>query len=485
MGDVTYRSTAGRGLLVATVLGSGVAFLDSTVVNVALPRMAASLHSGFATMQWVLDAYLLTLGSLVLIGGALGDVIGRRRVFLIGLVGFGATSALCGASPDGRVLIVSRAVQGIAAALLVPGSLSLITASYTAEDRDRAIGAWSGLAGLASALGPFLGGWLVGAASWRWVFFINLPLIAVAIAVTLRCVPESRDEEPGLSTLSRLDLPGAVLASGGLALLTFPLIENDAAMAVRGSLFAAAAIAGVLFVVAEHRRAHPMLPLELFGSRTFTIANAVTFVVYGALGGALFLVAVQLQTGLGYSPLEAGAATVPITVLLLLFSARVGALLPRVGARTFLTAGPILAGGGLVLLARAVPGSSYAGGVLPGVLVFAAGMCLVVAPITATALGAVEPARAGLASGVNNAVARVAGLVAVAVLPVVAGAPSGTHLSTHGYRLAMIVAGVMAAAGGVLALAGLPVRSHVTAGAREPDPALQPPPYSRAGKAGQ
>ena len=463
MGDVTYRSGTGRAVIVATVLGSGVAFLDGTVVNVALPHMARSLDAGFSTMQWVLDSYLLMLGAFVLVGGAVGDVLGRRRVFLVGLVGFGVASAVCGAAPTGALLVVARAVQGLAGAMLVPGSLALIAATFTAGDRDRAIGTWSGLAGLASAIGPFLGGWLVDSVSWRWVFYLNLPLIVIAVAVTLAGVPESRDADT--RGWRSLDLPGALLAALSLGLLVVPLIETQLAVALRVGAFVASALAAIAFVRVELTRRNPMVPLPLVRGRVFVIANAVTFVVYGALGGALFLVAVQLQTGLGYSALEAGAAMVPLTIALLLFSSRVGALVPRLGARPLLTAGPVLAGAGLVLLALATPGASYVTGVLPGILVFSAGMCLVVAPITSTALGALDPIHAGLASGINNAVARVASLLAVAVLPAIAGADAGARLPQHGYQVTMVVAGVLAAVGGVLAFGGLPR----TVGQRAPD----------------
>jgi EmrB/QacA subfamily drug resistance transporter len=452
VGTVTYDSKAGRGVLLATVLGSGVAFLDGTVVNVALPHMASSLDAGFTTMQWVLDAYLLTLGAFVLVGGALGDVLGRRRVFLYGLAGFAAASAACGAAPDGNVLVAARAVQGTAAALLVPGSLALIAASFAAEDRDRAIGTWSGLAGLASAIGPFLGGWLVDAVSWRWVFYLNLPLIAVAMTVTVLVVPESHDESEERRGWADLDVPGAALTALGLGLLVVPLIETQLPVAVRAALFGASALAAAAFLRVEATRAHPMVPLGLVRDRVFVVANAVTFVVYGALGGAMFLLAVQLQTGLGYSALEAGASLVPLTVMLLLFSSRVGALVPRVGSR------PLLTRAGLALLTMATPGSSYGTGVLPGVLLFAAGMCLVVAPITSTALGALDSRHAGLASGINNAVARVAALIAVAVLPAVAGVNAGAQLPQHGFQVAMLVAAGLAVAGGLLAGAALPHR---------------------------
>jgi EmrB/QacA subfamily drug resistance transporter len=464
---VRSASPAGRAVLLATILGSGVAFLDGTVVNVALPRIALSLGAGFSTMQWVLDAYLLSLGALVLVGGALGDVLGRKRVFLVGLIGFGLTSAVCGAAPNAPVLIAGRAVQGIAAALLVPGSLSLITSSIAREDRDRAIGRWSSLAALTGGVGPFLGGWLIDVASWRWVFLINLPLIAVAVAVTVRHVPESHDDVVRKAGWSRLDLPGAALIAAALALLVLPLIESRAASGVRLALFVGSAIAFIGFLLTERRTALPMLPLELFRGRAFTVAQVVTFVVYGALGGSLFLLAVELQTGMGFSPLEAGAATAPITVMLMLFSARIGALLPRIGARPLLSAGPLVAGAGLLLLTRAVPGASYLSGVLPGLLVFSTGMCLVVTPITATALSSVGPAHAGLASGVNNAVARIAGLIAVAVLPVIAGTGASTVLPVHGFRVAMVVTASLAAAGGLIALVGLPVHPRVVSRAAD------------------
>lgn len=458
-GGLRYGSPAGRWVLFATVLGSGVAFLDGTIVNVALPTIGRELSADFSALQWVLDGYLLTLGSLVLVGGALGDLFGRRRVFVLGLVGFGLASVACGLAPTAGVLIAARGVQGVAAALLVPGSLAILSSAYAPGDRGRAIGAWSGLGGIAGAAGPFLGGYLVDAVSWRWAFLINVPLIAVAVAVAVRHVPESHDPAyDGMPALERLDLPGAVTVAVGLGLFVYPLIE---ARRLGGAAMAALLVAGVgclaAFVLIEARRRHPMLPLSMFRSRAFTIANLVTFVVYGALGGALFLVAIQLQTALGYSALEAGAAMIPITILLLAFSARVGVLMSRTGARPLLTAGPLLAAAGLTLMLRIAPGASYYTGVLPGVLVFGLGMTLVVAPITSTALGAVDSTRSGVASGVNNAVARVAGLLAVALLPLAAGLsgdPSGSF--SDGVHRALLIAAALCAAGGLLALVGLP-----------------------------
>ncbi len=455
MGDIRYGTPAGRGVLLAAVLGSGVAFLDGSIVNVALPRIGRDLSADFAALQWVLDAYLLTLGALVLVGGALGDLFGRRRVFVTGLVGFGLTSVGCGVAPTAGVLIAARAGQGVAAALLVPGSLALISAAYVEEDRSRAIGAWSGLAGVATAIGPFVGGYLVDTASWRWAFLINVPLIAVAVAVAVRHVPESHDPSyDGMPALERLDLPGATAAVAGLGLIVFPMIDRPRT-GVAATLYVLGVLSLLGFVVIESRRRHPMLPLSLFRSRAFTVANLITFVVYGALGGALFLVAILLQTRLGYSALEAGMALLPITVALLLLSSRVGGLMVRTGPRPLLTAGPIVAGLGLALLTRTEPGASYLSSVLPGVLVFGLGMSLVVAPITSTALGAVSATRAGVASGVNNAVARVAGLVAVALLPLAAGLGGGADF-TAGVHRALLIAAVLCAAGGLLALVGLP-----------------------------
>ncbi len=454
-----YGSPAGRWVLLATVLGSGVAFLDGTIVNVALPTIGRELSAGFSALQWVLDGYLLTLGALVLVGGALGDLYGRRRVFVLGLVSFGVASVGCGLAPSAGVLIAARSVQGAAAALLVPGSLAILSSAYAPEDRGRAIGAWSGLAGIAGAAGPFLGGYLVDAESWRWAFLINVPLIAVAVAVAVRHVPESHDPGyDGMPALERLDLPGALTAAVGLGLLVYPLIEARRLSGAAMTMLLAAGVACLAgFVLIEARRRHPMLPLSLFRSRAFTVANAITFVVYGALGGALFLVAIQLQTALGYSALEAGAATIPITILLLAFSARVGGLMERIGARPLLTAGPLLAAAGLALMVRIEPGAGYVAGVLPGVLVFGLGLTLVVAPITSTALGAVDSTRSGVASGVNNAVARVAGLLAVALLPLAAGLRDYESAAfTDGVHRALLIAAALCAAGGLLALAGLP-----------------------------
>jgi EmrB/QacA subfamily drug resistance transporter len=435
-------------VIAATALGSGMAFLDGSVVNVALPAMRRDLGGGIAMQQWVLDGYLLTLSALLLLGGALGDRYGRRRVFVIGLLGFTIASLGCGLAPTGGALIAARAVQGIAGALLVPGSLALIDASITADDRGRAVGAWAGLAGVSSALGPFVGGWLVDVSSWRWVFLINLPLAAAAVAVTLHSVPESR----GGST-QRLDYLGAALVTIGLAGVVFPLIEVPA----HGwtALTVVSAVAGCVALVAlipvESRQSQPMVPLDVFRSRQFVGVNLTTLAVYAALSGAFFLLAVQLQQSLRYSALEAGAALLPVTVIMMLLSPRMGAVSERVGPRLPMTVGPIVAAAGLALMARVDPGVSYAGVVLPAVLVFGLGLSLTVAPLTSTVLASVPDNQAGVASGTNNAVARVAGLLAVAMLPAAAGIGEEVGSLRDGFDRAMLITAVLCALGGVIA----------------------------------
>jgi len=450
---LAFESTAGRWLLATAVAGSGMAFLDGTVVNVALPDIGRDLGASTSALQWILNGYLLTLASLILLGGSLGDRYGRRRVFVLGVWLFTGASLLCAMAPSAELLVFARLIQGIGGALLTPGSLALIEASFRPGDRARAIGAWSGLGGVAAALGPLLGGYLIGAFSWRAIFLINLPIgVFVAWAAT-KHVPESRD--PLAS--GRLDLRGATLAALGLAGTTYALIEApgqgaSAAVLVSavGGLFALAA-----FFVGERRSANPMLPLEIFRSRQFSAANGVTFVVYAALGGVFFLLVSFLQISLGYTPIEAGAASLPVTLLMLLFSARSGALAQRIGARLPLTIGPLVIALGLLWMARIEPGDSYVTMILPAIVVFGLGLTLVVAPVTATVLAAADSRHSGVASGVNNAVARVAGLLAVAVLPVVAGLTGEGFYDpaamTDGFHIGMLVCAALAAAGGALA----------------------------------
>ena len=456
-----YDRADGRWVLLATVLGSGLAFLDATVVTVALPRLGAALGAGPAGLQWTVNGYALSLAALILPGGALGDRFGRRRTFVIGVAWFAAASALCGLAPDVGTLVAARIAQGAGAALLTPGSLALLETSFRPEDRARAIGAWSGLSGLAGALGPFLGGWIVQAASWRLVFLVNLPLAAVVIAVAVRHVPESRD--PGAPR--GIDVRGTLAAAAGLGGLGWGFtawpVRGPGSPAVLAAL--GLGVAGLAaFVALERSSRAPMLPLAVFRSRTFDAANLVTFAVYAALGGVFFLLGLELQVTAGYAPLAAGAALLPVTALLLLLSPRAGALAERVGPRAPMTAGPAVCAAGLLLLGGDGPGASYARGVLPGVLALGLGLSLTVAPLTATALAAVEERHAGVASGFNVAVARAAGLLAVAVLPLVGGVGRGslTDAATLAptYRTAMHVCAGLLLAGAAIAAAGVPGR---------------------------
>ncbi|ANS66822.1 transmembrane efflux protein [Streptomyces lincolnensis] len=417
MSDVRLASPRGKWILLTTILGSSMALLDSTVVNVALPRIGRDLDADLAALQWTVNAYMLTLAGLILLGGSLGDRYGRRKVFVVGVVWFAAASLLCGLAPNAEVLIAARALQGVGGALLTPGSLALIQASFHADDRGRAVGLWSGFGGVGAAVGPFVGGWLVDGPGWRWVFLLNVPLALVCVPVALRHVPESGDGRAH----TRFDVLGAVLAAVALALITYALIEARAATVAVALTAVAGLVAAVAFVYVEKRRDDPMMPPDIFASRQFTAVNLVTLCVYAALGGFFFLAALQLQVVVGYSALGAGVALLPTTVLMLLLSARSGELGERIGPRVPLTVGPLLAAAGMLLMLRVGPGASYVRDVLPALLVLGLGLVTLVAPLTATVLGSVSTARAGLASGINNAAARAAGLIAVAALPLLTG----------------------------------------------------------------
>ncbi len=462
---VVYRSARGRWVLLATILGSGLAQLDGTVVNVALPRIGENLDAGLTSLQWTINAYTLTLSGLLLLGGSLGDRLGRRRIFVLGVVWFALASAGCAVAPTAGVLIAMRALQGVGSALLTPGSLAILEAVFRREDRAEAVGAWSGLGGIATAIGPVLGGVLVGVAPWGWrlVFLINLPLAVLVVVVAQRHVPETRDEQAS----GRLDVRGAALAALGLAGVIYALIEGPArhwptSIVVSG-------IAGVLLLVAflvnEQRRPDPMMPLSLFRSRQFSASNLVTLLVYAALAGALFLLPVQLQVVSGFSPLAAGSSLLPVTLVMLLLSARAGRLATRIGPRWPMTVGPIVAGCGLALLARIGAHSSYLTTVLPAILVFALGLSFTVAPLTATVLAAAPERQVGVASAVNNDIARTAGLFAVAVLPAIAGITQQTYADpaqlSDGFQRAVLIAAALCALGGVLA--ALTIRDDVLA----------------------
>jgi EmrB/QacA subfamily drug resistance transporter len=446
-------SAAGRWVLLTTVLGSGMAFLDGTVVNVALPTIGRDLDASFAGLSWIANGYLVTLASLILVGGSVGDRLGRKRVYLAGAGAFAVASLLCGVAPEVGSLVGARMLQGVAGAFLVPGSLALLQTTFHPDDRARAIGTWSGLAGITTAIGPFVGGWLVEAASWRWVFLLNLPLAAVVVVVGQRHLVESHDP----TVEGRPDLAGAVLGALGLAASTYGLIEEDVVVGVAGLVVLAA------FLVVEARTAHPMLPLGIFRSRQFSGANGVTFAVYAALSAVLFLLSLVLQQALGYSPLAAGAATVPLTLVMLAFSSRSGALAQRIGPRIPMTAGPALIAVGMVLMVRIDGDGTYLTHVLPALLVFSVGLTLTVAPLTSTVLAAADARHAGVASGVNNAVSRTAGLLAVAGLPLVAGFDASAEVAggalVDGFHRATLVGAGLALAGA--AIAWLTIRSDV------------------------
>ena len=447
--DLRMGTPAARWVLLTTVLGSGLVMLDGTVVNVALGRIGADLDASFGGLQWTVNAYTLTLASLILLGGSLGDRYGRRRVFVIGVVWFAVASLLCGLAPNLELLVAGRALQGAGGALLTPGSLALISASFRGPDRAAAIGAWSGLGGIAGAVGPFVGGWLVEW-NWRAVFLINLPLAVLVVVVALRHVPESRDPEaaPGL------DVPGTVLAALSLAALTWSLtaLGEGGAAGVPLAVLALGLVALAAFVAVEHRSRHPLVPPQLFADRNFAAANVATLLVYGALGVVFLLLVLQLQVVAGFSPTVAGAALLPVTVIMLVFSARAGALSERIGPRLPMTVGPLVSAAGLLLLRGVGPGASWVGDVLPGVVVFGAGLALTVAPLTATVLASAPDRFVGAASGVNNAVARAAGLLSVALIPGLAGLGGADYTDPAafdaGFRTALLIsAGLLAAAG--------------------------------------
>ncbi len=472
-GGLAFGEPRARWVLAATVLGSGLAFIDGTVVNVALPRIGESLDAGVSGLQWTINAYTLTLASLILLGGSLGDRFGRRRVFVIGVVWFAVASLGCGLAPNVETLVAARAVQGVGGALLTPGSLAILQSAFRPEDRMRAIGAWSGLGGIAGAAGPFLGGYLVESVGWRWVFLINLPFAVAVVLVTNRHVPESSDPEASRS----LDVVGASVGAVGLGALTYGLI----AWQERGLGSAAVLVAlvgGLLglvgFVWRERSAREPMLPLGIFSSAAFSATNLVTFAVYGALSGLFLFLVLTLQVVSGFSPIAAGAALLPVTVLMLLLSSRMGALSTRIGPRVPMTVGPLVAAAATLWLTGIDSSATYVGDVLLPVALFGLGLAITVAPLTATVLAAAPDRHAGIASGVNNAVARVAGLLVVAALPLVVGLDGAAYADPArlqpAYRTAMLVCAGLLALGGVLA--ALLVRRVPTTGtgaAGEPD----------------
>ena len=429
-------ATSGRGgldeatkrlVLVACILGTTVVTVDSTAVNVALPAIAEDLGGGLAGQQWTANAYLVTLGSLLLIGGSLGDLLGERRIFIIGIGGFGATSLLCALAPTIGTLVAARALQGVAGSLLTPAALAVIVRTFPEAERGRAVGAWTAWAGIGTVLGPVVGGQLVDAASWRWIFAINVPLVLGTMLLVARVIPADAPRRPGAS----IDVLGAVLCATGLAGVTFGLIEQP----LRGfgdPLVASAILLGavllVAFVAYERRAAHPMLPLGLFARRNFTVGNVETFAMYGGLGAVFFLLVLFLQGVAGFSALEAGSASVPVTLVMFALAARFGRMADRLGPRLFMGLGPLISAAGLVLMLRLDATGDYWTDLLPALVVFALGLSMTVAPLTATVLADADEHNAGIASAVNNAIARVAGLVAIAAIGALVAAQYGSRL---------------------------------------------------------
>lgn len=453
--QVRRATAAGRWVIAATVLGSGMAFLDSTVVNVALPAIGRDLQAEVAGLQWILTGYLVTLASLILLGGALGDHYGRRRVFVVGVVWFAVASALCATAQTVPWLVAARLLQGVGGGLLTPGSLAIIEASFVRADRAAAVGTWAGLAGITTAIGPPLGGWLVDVASWRWIFLMNVPAALAVVLIARRHVPETSDPDP-----PAFDPVGAVLGAVALAATTWALIAAGERGPTAGPVLAVGALgvaAAVAFVVVERRSSHPMLPPSIFASRQFTAANLVTVTVYAALGASTFLVVVHLQQVVGYTALQAGLALVPLTLLMLALSTPSGELAQRIGPRWQMGTGPIVAAGGLALMVRIGRGAGYVTEVLPAVGLLGLGLAIAVAPLTATVLAAADDRHAGLASGVNNVTARTAQLAAIAVVPVVAGLTGEAYRDPEvfaaGFRTAMWVTAGLAAVGGVTGFA--------------------------------
>jgi len=452
-GYAALSPRAARFALVATILGSSIAFIDATVVNVALPAIQHDLGGGLPAQQWIADAYLLTLGSLILVGGSLGDIFGEVRMFSLGVVLFGFASALCAAAPDATTLIVFRGIQGVAGALLTPASLAVLTSTFSGDERGAAIGTWTAWSGISTVVGPLLGGWLIGISSWRVIFLLNTPVALATVALVRLQVPERSSGR----TQVKVDLAGAGFCVAGLGALVFGLIEQPrlgwgnpgvpASIAVGLACMAA-------FVYHESRTPMPMLPLRLFARRNFSVTNMETFVVYGGLSAWGFFLTLFLQQLAGYSPFRAGLALVPLTIGLFLLSRFVGRLSMRYGPRFFMGAGPLLGGASLLALTRLPVHLSYWRDLFPPLVGFALALALTVAPLTTTVLSEAGPGDAGIASGVNNAVARVAGLVAIAAIGIVAA--GGTdRLSAHGFHRAMLVVATLLGAGGALGAVGI------------------------------
>lgn len=446
-------SFAKRLALIAAILGSSIAFLDSTVVNVALPAIQRDLGGGLAAQQWVVDAYLLLLGSLILVGGSLGDIFGERRIFSLGVTGFGLASVLCALAPSANALIVARGLQGIAGALLTPSSLALIAATFEGDERGTAIGTWTAWIGIAAVAGPLVGGWLVDVASWRWIFLINVPLVVATVVLVLASVPPRKASAPQ----TRVDVVGGLLCALGLGATVFGFIEQPrlgwGSTAIWGTLAAGVGTFAV-FLGYERRSSHPMLPLALFRRRNFSVTNIETVSVYAGLSTLTFFLVLFLQQIVGWSALDTGLALLPVSIVLFLASRLAGRLSERLGPRLFMGLGPLIAAAGLLPFTFMGEEPNYWVDVLPGMLVFSIGLSMTITPLTATVLADAGPGDAGIASGINNAVARVAGLLGIAIVGL-AVSGSGNRLTAGGFHQAMLATAALIAGGGVIGALGI------------------------------
>jgi len=446
-------SRLARWTIVASILGSTMAFIDGSVVNVALPAIQHDLGGGLAAQQWVVDAYLLTLGSLILVGGSLGDIFGEFRVFGLGVASFGLASVLCAVAPDSTTLIVFRGIQGVAGALLTPASLAVLTATFSGAGRGAAIGQWTAWSGISFVIGPTLGGWLVDVSSWRVIFIINVPIAIVTLMLVLRLGGGRQARREDL----HVDFPGALLCAAGLGLLVAGFIEQPH-LGWSDPLVPGGMVGGLvllaLFVVYELRTPMPMLPLRLFRLRNFSVTNIETLSVYGALSGLSVFLTLFLIEFSGYSAFRAGVSLLPITVVMFFLSPRTGKLSMQYGPRLFMALGPVIAGAAILVYSRLPAHPNYWVDLLPALLVFSVGLSLTVAPLTTTVLADANPGDAGVASGVNNAVARIAGLLAVAVLGI-AAAGGADHLTKHGFHVTMAVVAAMLVCGGLIGAAGI------------------------------